>query len=55
MTHVKLRPGGTNDRGFSYLMFKVLQVNPRLNILSPKKEAAYEAFIAKRDATKPNK
>ncbi len=43
----KLRAGGVNDRGFSYLMRRLLMVKPGLGILSPKTEAAYEAFMKK--------
>lgn len=43
-----IRSGGQQDRFFNTLMTRVLEINPMLNVLSPKTEAAYQAFIAKK-------
>ena len=38
----------TNDFGFSLLMMEVVKLKPSIDSLSPKTEAAYQAYMAKK-------
>lgn len=49
---VDRRTGSTRDRNFSYLMHRVLMRNPKLNELSPKVEAAYQALMLRKQQSK---